>query len=153
MSTKSVDSASKEAKDHPSSVHPLWLTISHTHIRRLFLRELGIDFEDKRYAYDSTWGPLGKEFKQKGLSVTQKLPVLLIDGHTLTQHTAILRYLSRSVGAYDGTSNYDKWLVDAVSDVYVDWRVRDIPFLYYPFHSIPYPLTVLRTGQMGRSTH
>lgn len=100
------------------------------HVHRLFLRELGIDFEDKRYAYDSTWAPLSEEFKQKGLTVTQKLPSLLIDGHTLSQHTAILRYLSRSVGAYDGTSNYEKWLVDAVSDVYVDWRVR------YFFHSV-----------------
>jgi hypothetical protein len=42
---------------------------------------------------------------------------------TRPQHIPILRYLSRSVGGYDGTSNYDKWLVDAVSDIYVDWRV------------------------------
>ncbi|OAP65733.1 hypothetical protein AYL99_01705 [Fonsecaea erecta] len=91
---------------------------------RLFLRELGIEFEDKRYAYDETWGPLGKEFEEKGLTVTRKLPSLDIDGHILSQHIPILRYLSRSVGAYDGTTSYDKWLVDAVADTYIDWRYR-----------------------------
>jgi len=91
---------------------------------RLFLRELRIEFEDKRYAYDATWADLGKVFKQKGISVTQKLPVLDIDGHILSQHIPILRYLSRSAGGYDGTNTYDKWLVDAVSDVYVDWRAK-----------------------------
>lgn len=34
-----------------------------------------------------------------------------------------MRYLSRSVGAYDGTTSYEKWLVDAVADTYIDWRV------------------------------
>ena len=32
-------------------------------------------------------------------------------------------YLSRELGAYDGTTNDDKYLVDLVSDIYVDWRV------------------------------
>lgn len=39
------------------------------------------------------------------------------------QHIPILRYLSRELGAYDGTTNWEKYLVDAVSDIYVDWRV------------------------------
>ena len=42
-----------------------------------------------------------------------------------SQHIPILRYLARSAGGYDGISNYDKFLVDAVADVYVDWRVSD----------------------------
>ncbi|OQU99028.1 Glutathione S-transferase, domain-containing protein isoform 1 [Cladophialophora immunda] len=91
---------------------------------RLFLRELGIDYEDKRYAYDETWAKIGKEFEEKGLTVTRKLPSLDIDGQILSQHIPILRYLSRSVGAYDGTTNYEKWLVDAVADTYIDWRFR-----------------------------
>jgi glutathione S-transferase len=51
----------------------------------VFLRELRLDFEDKRYAYDETWQGLSKEFQQKGLSLTGKLPALDIDGHILTQ--------------------------------------------------------------------
>ncbi len=32
------------------------------------------------------------------------------------QHIAILRYLARRVGAYDGETSYEKYLVDAVSE-------------------------------------
>ncbi|EXJ75239.1 uncharacterized protein A1O5_01935 [Cladophialophora psammophila CBS 110553] len=91
---------------------------------RLFLRELGIDYEDKLYTYEPTWHQqeVSKELQDQGLTITRKLPSLDIDGHVLSQHIPILRYLSRSVGAYDGTTNYEKWLVDAVSDTYIDWR-------------------------------
>jgi len=110
---------------------------------RLFLRELRIEFEDKRYAYDETWPARGKEFQEKGLSLTRKLPVLEIDNHILSQHIPILRYLSRSVGSYDGTSNYDKWLVDAASDIYVDWRAQWVANLSgearnYASETVPY---------------
>ncbi|KAK5077818.1 hypothetical protein LTR70_009426 [Exophiala xenobiotica] len=87
------------------------------------MTELGIDFEDKRYAYDETWQAKGKEFEEKGLSLTRKLPILEIDGHILSEHIPILRYLSRTIDAYDGVSNYDKYPVDAVSSIYIDWRV------------------------------
>lgn len=39
------------------------------------------------------------------------------------QHIPILRYLSRELNAYDGDTSYEKYLVDAVSDIYIDWRV------------------------------
>lgn len=45
------------------------------------------------------------------------------------QHVPILRYLSREFGAYDGHSSFDKYVVDAVSDLYIDWRVSS--FLIY----------------------
>ncbi|KIW52037.1 hypothetical protein PV05_07710 [Exophiala xenobiotica] len=89
---------------------------------RLILRELRINFEDKRYAYNDTWAKLSKTYQEKGLSVAGKLPVLEMDGHILSQHIPLLRYLSRSAGNYDGSSSYDNWLADAVSDIYVDWR-------------------------------
>ena len=41
------------------------------------------------------------------------------------QHIPILRYLSRDLGAYDGNTNWEKYLVDAVADIYIDWRVCD----------------------------
>ncbi|CAM1503142.1 Fc.00g079180.m01.CDS01 [Cosmosporella sp. VM-42] len=98
-------------------------------IVRLFLRELGIEFEDRKYAYDDTWKPLNKSL---GISLTGSLPVLEIDGHRLTQHVAILRYLSRRANAYDGESNYEKYLVDAVSDLYIDWRAAWVPNIGAP---------------------
>jgi len=101
---------------------------------RLFMTELGIDFEDKRYAYDETWQTKSKEFEEQGLTLTLKLPILEIDGHILWEHVPILRYLSRSVGAFDGVSNYDKYLVDAVSSIYVDWRAQWVANLGAPSH-------------------
>lgn len=35
----------------------------------------------------------------------------------------ILRFLARELKDYDGQTNLEKWIVDAVSDIYVDWRV------------------------------
>jgi hypothetical protein len=46
-----------------------------------------------------------------------------IDPSISFQHVPILRYLSREVGGYDGKSSYEKYIVDAVSDLYIDWRV------------------------------
>ncbi|UKZ78646.1 hypothetical protein TrVFT333_006392 [Trichoderma virens FT-333] len=88
-------------------------------IVRLFLRELNIEYEDKFYVYDDTWPSINKS---AGISLTGTLPVLEIDGQRLYQHLAILRYLSRRAGAYDGETNYEKYLVDAVADIYNDWR-------------------------------
>lgn len=113
---------------------------------RLFLQELNINYEDVLYTYDETWPSVNKA---KGVSLTGSLPVLEIDGERLYQvrallifgephtncvqtpgytkyryqHLAILRYLSRRAGAYDGETNHEKYLVDAAADIYNDWRV------------------------------
>ncbi|KAH8891184.1 hypothetical protein GQ53DRAFT_687416 [Thozetella sp. PMI_491] len=86
---------------------------------RLFLREIGVEFEDKRYSYNETWAATDKSL---GLTLTGKLPLLEIDGHKLSQHVPILRYLSRRAGGFDGETGYEKYLVDAVADIYIDWR-------------------------------
>lgn len=39
------------------------------------------------------------------------------------KHVPILRYLARDLGRYDGATNAEKYLVDAVADIYIDWRV------------------------------
>ncbi|RFU81721.1 hypothetical protein TARUN_508 [Trichoderma arundinaceum] len=88
-------------------------------IVRLFLRELKIEYEDKLYVYDNTWPSVNDS---TNVSLTGKLPVLEIDDQRLYQHLAILRYLSRRAGAYDGETNHEKYLVDAVADIYNDWR-------------------------------
>lgn len=47
----------------------------------------------------------------------------------LDKHIPILRYLARRVGGYDGETNYDEYLVDAVSDIYIDWRATLVAHL------------------------
>jgi glutathione S-transferase len=113
---------------------------------RLFFAELGIEYKNEYYNYDAEWKTKRDELK---LNLTGTLPVLDIDGHRLSQvcicsgwlgagtffncdeadtlrrlkHLPILRYLSRRAGGYDGETNYEKFIVDAVSDVYIDYRV------------------------------
>ncbi|OGM42362.1 putative glutathione S-transferase [Aspergillus bombycis] len=91
---------------------------------RLFLKDAGVEFNDVRYPYDDTWPKASAELKQKGLSVTGQVPVLEYEGHILSQHLPILRYLARELGEYDGNTSLEKYLLDAVADVYNDWRVQ-----------------------------
>jgi glutathione S-transferase len=49
---------------------------------RVLLHELNIEFEDKKYTYDSNWPSVNDSL---GVSLTGKLPMLEIDGHRLSQ--------------------------------------------------------------------
>ncbi|KAL7928132.1 glutathione S-transferase [Trichoderma chlorosporum] len=95
-------------------------------IIRMFFHEIGIQFKDIRYAKDETWAPKNESL---GLSITGRLPILEIDGYKLSQHIPILHYLARRAGGYDGESNHDEYLVDAVSDIYIDWRTTLVTHL------------------------
>ncbi|KAE8557310.1 hypothetical protein EYB25_002017 [Talaromyces marneffei] len=99
-------------------------TLGRGEVVRLFLNDAGIDFEDIRYAYDHTWAATSAELQAKGLTVTGKVPVLEFNGTILTQHIPILRYLARELNDYDGQTSLEKWVVDAVSDIYIDWRTQ-----------------------------
>ena len=96
---------------------------------KLFLMDAGIDIKEVRYPYDETWAENSKKVQQQGISRTRKLPALEYQDLVLTQHIPILRFFARDLGRYDGETNAEKFLVDAVSDIYIDWRVRTYPFL------------------------
>ncbi|OQE90718.1 hypothetical protein PENNAL_c0011G01508 [Penicillium nalgiovense] len=51
-------------------------SLGHGEVIRLFLRDAGVEFNDIRYPYDSSWPATSTELKEKGLSVTGKVPVL-----------------------------------------------------------------------------
>ncbi|KAK4867778.1 hypothetical protein LT330_006669 [Penicillium expansum] len=95
----------------------------------LFLKDAGLDYKDVRYPYDDTWPATSKKLRQSGLTRTGLLPALEHGGSVLTQHIPILRYLSRELGAYDGNTNWEKYLVDAVADIYIDWRAQWVAIL------------------------
>ncbi|KAJ5852160.1 uncharacterized protein N7529_011545 [Penicillium soppii] len=88
----------------------------------LFLKDAGLEFKDIRYPYDNTWLETSNKLRQSKLTRTGQLPALEYHGAVVTQHIPILRYLTRELGAYDGDTNWEKYLVDAVSDIYIDWR-------------------------------
>ncbi|KAJ1327372.1 glutathione transferase-like protein [Microdochium nivale] len=89
---------------------------------RLFLQDAGIDFDEKRYPYDDTWPAASAKLKQEGITATGKLPAIEYKGKVLIQHIPILRYLARDLGKYDGETTDEKYLVDVVTDAYIDWR-------------------------------
>ncbi|KAL2856639.1 glutathione S-transferase [Aspergillus pseudoustus] len=88
----------------------------------LFLKDAGFEAKDVRYAYDETWPEASKKLQQEGLTRTGLLPAVEYKGEKLTQHIPTLRYFAREVGGYDGETNWEKYIVDAVTDVYIDWR-------------------------------
>lgn len=90
---------------------------------RVFLKDAGIEYKDVRYKMDATWPASQEELKAKGISATGKLPSLEYDSKILSQHVPIMRYLSRKLNnKYDGETDDEKYEVDLVSDLYVDWR-------------------------------
>lgn len=91
----------------------------------LFLKDAGIEVKEVRYPYDETWASVnGPKLQKQGITRTGKVPALEYKGLILTQHIPILRFFARELGRYDGDTNVEKFEVDAVSDIYIDWRVR-----------------------------
>ncbi|PHH84220.1 hypothetical protein CDD83_2297 [Cordyceps sp. RAO-2017] len=91
---------------------------------RLFLVDAGIEFQDKRYPFDGTWSSTSADLKSQGISRTGLVPVLEYKGTCLSQHMPTLRYLARELGSYDGESSSEKYTVDTVADLYIDWRAE-----------------------------
>ncbi|CAH0031867.1 unnamed protein product [Clonostachys rhizophaga] len=98
----------------------------------LFLKDAGIEVKDVRYAWDDTWPKTSEKLVQQGLTRTGKLPVLEYNGLKLSQHVPILRYLARELGSYDGVTSVEKYTVDSVADLYVDWRYEWVACLPKP---------------------
>ncbi|KAJ5464945.1 uncharacterized protein N7458_000631 [Penicillium daleae] len=91
---------------------------------KLFMKDAGIEFKQVLYPYDHTWPKISQVLQQQGTTRTGQLPAVEYQGMILIQHIPILRYLARDLGRYDGETNAEKYLVDAVSDIYIDWRYR-----------------------------
>ncbi|KAL4880769.1 glutathione S-transferase [Aspergillus karnatakaensis] len=93
-------------------------------VLNLFLKDAAIDKKDVFYPYDHTWPETSEKLKQDGLTRTGLLPALEYKGSIYTQHIPTLRYLARELNSYDGETNQEKYLVDAVADIYIDWRAH-----------------------------
>ncbi|RGP81241.1 glutathione s-transferase p 10 [Fusarium longipes] len=90
---------------------------------KLFLKDAGIPFQENRYPFDDTWKETSERLKSQGITRTGQLPVVEYNNMKLSQqHIPILRFLSRELGKYDGQTSEDKYLVDAVADIYIEWR-------------------------------
>ncbi|GKZ16507.1 hypothetical protein AbraIFM66951_000262 [Aspergillus brasiliensis] len=101
-------------------------------VLRLFLKDAGIEFSEVRYPYDENWPQISKQLQEQGISRTGLVPALEYKGKILTQHIPILRYLSRDLGRYDGETSWEKYIVDAVADIYIDWRSEWVSNFMHP---------------------
>ncbi|RDW90645.1 glutathione S-transferase [Aspergillus mulundensis] len=88
----------------------------------LFLKDAAIPTKPTLYAWDETWPATSASLTTSGLTRTGLLPALEYGDKIYTQHIPTLRYLARELGAYDGQTSYEKYIVDAVADLYIDWR-------------------------------
>lgn len=52
---------------------------------RLFLKDAGIPFEEKRYPYDDTWKETSAKLKEQGITRTGLLPAIEYKGLILNQ--------------------------------------------------------------------
>ncbi|KAL4735375.1 glutathione S-transferase [Aspergillus similis] len=91
-------------------------------VLNLFLKDAGISTKDVLYPWDESWPATSEKLKQQGLTRTGLLPALEYKGEVYTQHVPTLRFLARELGAYDGETSHEKYTVDAVADIYIDWR-------------------------------
>ncbi|KAL7935411.1 glutathione S-transferase [Trichoderma chlorosporum] len=94
-------------------------------VLNLLLKDAAIDAKEMRYPYDETWRTLNApELQKQDLTRTGSLPVFQWQGHNLRQTLPILRYVAREIGGYDGETSFEKYEVDAVADIYIDWRFK-----------------------------
>ncbi|KAL4750347.1 hypothetical protein BDW72DRAFT_113873 [Aspergillus terricola var. indicus] len=93
-------------------------------VLNLFLKDAGVSTKDVLYPFDESWPATSEKLTQQGLTRTGLLPALEYKGEIYTQHIPTLRFLARELGAYDGETSHEKYVVDAVADIYIDWRVR-----------------------------
>jgi glutathione S-transferase len=105
----------------------------------LLLSDAGIRFTEKAYSF-AEWGKVRQEWRQ---AITKDVtafsgnpytavPTLQINGKWYAQLPAILRYLARETGQYDGRNSEEAYLVDAFSDVITDWRNNWIDTMAFP---------------------
>lgn len=99
---------------------------------RLLFEDAGIAYVDVRYSFEEF--PKVKQDKFiNGLNPTGNVPVVELNGKTLTQSYAILRHFARVLGAYDGKTEEEKFWVDRVCDIAIDCIASILPiFVQWP---------------------
>ncbi|KAI9834917.1 MAG: hypothetical protein M1838_005439 [Thelocarpon superellum] len=104
---------------------------------RLFFEDAGISYHDVRYDNDEL--PAAKKGKLGAMNPLCTLPVLELNGRTLMQSYAMLRHFARLLNEYDGTTEEERYWVDAMCDIATDWRTLFVQAFLHPNHAVTYP--------------
>ncbi|KAG4438589.1 hypothetical protein IFR05_005913 [Cadophora sp. M221] len=103
------------------------------------IEDAGAAYKDIRYTFDE-W----PEYKRTGpiaeMNPTGNIPIIEMPNRKiLTQSYAILRHWSRQMGGYDGKTEDEKYWVDAICDIVVDWRTLFISAFFSDNQKVDYP--------------
>ncbi|QDS74339.1 hypothetical protein FKW77_004547 [Venturia effusa] len=104
---------------------------------RLLCEDAGIAYTDTRYTFEEF--PQQKDGALGDMNPLKAVPVIELNGKILTQSYAVLRSWSRQLGAYDGESEEERYFVDAVCDLGVDWRTLFVLAFLSPNKDKTYP--------------
>ena len=88
---------------------------------RLLLEDALIAYDDTRYSFQEF--PEWKETGLVELNPMKTMPVVKLNGKTLTQSYAILRYFAKLLKAYDGKTPEEQYWVDALCDIVSDCKL------------------------------
>lgn len=89
---------------------------------RLLLEDAGVDFEYVRHSA-AEW----KELKQQLLADKVRaptMPYITVDGEYYGKTVPVMRFLSHKLGQYEGSNEKEVQLLDAYSDMIMDWAFR-----------------------------
>ncbi|KAL8909667.1 MAG: hypothetical protein Q9171_004938 [Xanthocarpia ochracea] len=104
---------------------------------RLMCEDAGIAYIDIRYSFEEY--PDYKKTVIVEKNPTANVPILELDGKTLTQSYAILRRFARQLGKYDGETEEEKYWADAMCDIAIDWRYSFVSAFFSPNKEETYP--------------
>jgi len=104
---------------------------------RLLWIDAGIAFDDVRYGFDEY--PAFKNGRLAEMNPNATIPVVELNGKILVQSYAMLRHFARLLGAYDGKTEGEKYWVDAMTDVALDWRTYFVNAFLSPNKDVDFP--------------
>ena len=98
------------------SIHYLdFMSKGRGQVVRLFFEDAGIAYQDIRYSNQELQDPM---IQKKNPAKT--VPIVELNGKTLTQSYPILRHLARLLGKYDGETEEEKYWADVICDIGID---------------------------------
>ncbi|MCJ1233899.1 hypothetical protein MMC14_001857 [Varicellaria rhodocarpa] len=97
---------------------------------RLLWEDAGIAYRDVRYSDEELQDPKVAVTPKK--NPVKTLPVVELNGKTLTQSYAILRHIARLLGKYDGETEEEKYWTDVICDIGIDWRTLFVQAFFSP---------------------
>ncbi|KAJ3025483.1 UNVERIFIED_CONTAM: hypothetical protein HDU68_007095 [Siphonaria sp. JEL0065] len=88
---------------------------------RLFFAEAEIEYVDNVFPREE-WPTKKKQLIESGLNPFGAVPVVQVGEIVLTSYIPTLRYFSKKLGKYAGSTDEEAYKVDLLSDLVIDWR-------------------------------